>query len=131
MKNNSSAFVNQLVMCLLVTFAVGGSTGLGTVWMRHQISTTANANRALAAELSRVERLIDEKKTIVETEQAPDKLRGLNASMQLGLVPMNEVHVEHVTENTTDRLAERAARSLRDTDRPAPSVPITFKIALR
>ncbi len=45
MKTNSSAFVHQLVLCLLVTFAVAGSTGLGTVWMRHQISTTANTNR--------------------------------------------------------------------------------------
>ena len=131
MKNNSSAFANQLLVCLLVTFTVAGSTGLGTVWMRNQISTTANANRALAAELARVERLIDERKTLIETEQAPDKLRALNASLRLGLVPMNEVHVEHVTESTTDRLSRRAGEVFFSTDRAATPPPLSFKIALR
>jgi hypothetical protein len=126
MKNNSSAFVHQIVLCLLVTFAVAGSTGLGTVWMRHQISTTANTNRLLAAELARIERLIDEKKTVIETEQAPEKLRALNAGMRLGLVPMNEVHTEHVTENPADRLAQRASRAFLETDSPATPPPAVF-----
>lgn len=130
MKTNSSAFVHQLVLCLLVTFAVAGSTGLGTVWMRHQISTTANTNRLLAAELTRIERLIDEKKTLIETEQAPEKLRALNTGMRLGLVPMSEVHVEHVTENTADRLAQRAGSFL-DTDRAAAKPPVSIQFALR
>jgi len=130
MKTNSSAFVHQLVLCVLVTFAVAGSTGLGTVWMRHQISTTANTNRLLAAELTRIERLIDEKKTLIETEQAPEKLRTLNTGMRLGLVPMSEVHVEHVTENTADRLAQRAGRFL-DTDRAAAKPPVSIQFALR
>lgn len=126
MKNSSHAFVNQLLVCLLVTIGFGGSLGLGTVWMRHQISTTANANRALKAEWERVERLIDEKKTVVETEQAPDKLRQLNAAMRLGLVPMSEVSIVHVTDNTTDRLAARASRDDR-TD--ARSAPVAFRVA--
>lgn len=130
MKTNSSAFVHQLVLCLLVTFAVAGSTGLGTVWMRHQISTTANTNRLLAAELTRIERLIDEKKTLIETEQAPEKLRALNTGMRLGLVPMSEVHVEHVTENTADRLAQRAGHFL-DPDRAASKPPVSIQFALR
>ncbi len=126
MKNSSHAFVNQLLVCLLVTIGFGGSLGLGTVWMRHQISTTANANRALKAEWERVERLIDEKKTLVETEQAPDKLRQLNAAMRLGLVPMSEVSIVHVTDNTTDRLAARASR---DDRADARSAPVAFRVA--
>lgn len=129
MKNSSPGFVNQLLVCLLVTIGVGGSVGLGTVWMRHQLSTTANRNRELAAELRRLERLIDERKTVIETEQAPDKLRALNASLRLGLVPMNEVHVHLVTESTTDRLVSRANRALL-TDRAAPAAaPIAFTLA--
>ncbi len=130
MKKNSSAFVNQLVVCLLVTFTVVGATGLGTVWMRHQISTTANANRLLAAELVRIERLIDEKRTIIEMEQAPDKLRALNTAMGLGLVPWSQVHVEHVTENPTDRLARRSGGGL-DTDRGVPSPAVSIRFASR
>ena len=128
MKNDASAFVNQLLVCLLVTIGVGGSIGVGTVWMRHQISATARVNRELAAELARLERLIDEKKTIIETEQAPGKLRGLNVAMQLGLVPMNEITVLHVTENVVERLARRTNRDL-FTDAAGRPAPITFTIA--
>jgi hypothetical protein len=126
MKTNSRAFVNHVLLGLLVTIGFGGSVGLGTVWMRHQISTTANANRLLAAEYTRIERLIDEKKTIIETEQSPDKLRTLNAAMNLGLVDMTQIQVVHVTENTTDRIAARLY-DVRDTDR-APA-PIRFTVA--
>lgn len=108
MKNNSSAFANQLLICLLVTICIGGSIGVGTVWIRHQISTTAKSNRELAAEIARLERLIDEQKTRLETEQTPDKLRGLNATLRLGLVPMSEIPVLHVTENVAERMARRA-----------------------
>lgn len=128
MKNNSRAFVNELLVCLLVTIAVGGGMGLGVVWMRHQISMTANSNRALAAEIVRLGRLIDEKKTRIETEQAPDKLRGLNAVMQLGLVPMNEVNVMHVAENTLERMAARAGRL--EAERPgAAPAHVAIRIA--
>jgi hypothetical protein len=126
MKKNSHAFVNHVILGLLVTIGFGGTVGLGTVWMRHQISTTANANRVLAAEYTRIERLIDEKKTIIETEQSPDKLRTLNTAMNLGLVDMTQIQVVHVTENTTDRIAARIY-DVRDTDR-AP-VPIRFTVA--
>ena len=71
MKKNSHAFVNQLVVCLLVTMTFGGSIGLGTVWMRHQISVTANTNRQLAAKIDDVERRIEEMTTVLETEKRP------------------------------------------------------------
>jgi hypothetical protein len=125
MKKNSHAFVNQLLLCLLVTIGFGGSIGLGTVWMRHQISTTANANRALAAEYARIERLIDEKKTLIETEQSPDKLRALNLTMNLGLVDMTRIEVVHVTESTTDRMAARLYEG-RETDRAPLAVRFTL-----
>lgn len=128
MKKDHSAFVNQLLGCLLVTIGTGGSIGLGTVWMRHQISVTAKLNRDLAAELARVERLIDEQKTTIETEQAPDRLRQLNTAMRLGLVPMSEIPVLHVTESPVDRLARRANRDL-FTDAAGRPAPISFQVA--
>ncbi len=128
MKKKSPAFANQLLLCVLVTFCTGGSVGLAAVWMRHQISVTARANRDLAAEVARLERLIDEQKTLLETEQAPDKLRGLNAAMRLGLVPMSELPVLQVTENVIERMARRATRGpLIET--AAPPAPVTFRLA--
>jgi hypothetical protein len=131
MNYNSRGFVNQVLLCVLVTIGFGGSIGLGTVWTRHRISETANRNRELAAELKRIERLIDEKQTVIETEQAPAKLRALNDNMSLGLVLMNEVPVQTVTVNVTERMAARAHREIFTDRAPAATPPIAFKIAQR
>jgi hypothetical protein len=128
MKRNPSAFANQLLLCVLVTVCTGGSIGLGTVWMRHQISVTAKLNRDLGAEIARLERLLDEQKTIIETEQAPDRLRALNTTLRLGLVPMSEIPVLHVPDNVVERMARRANREL-FTDTAERAVPVTFRIA--
>lgn len=130
MKRNSQAFVNQLLICLLVTMTFGGTIGLGTVWVRHQNSTTAKANRALAARIAEIDRRNDELSTMIQSEQRPELLRRRNVEMRLGLVPMNEVEVVHVAENVTDRLVERANRELYQTDRARPAA-VSFKIALR
>jgi hypothetical protein len=130
MKQDSGAFVNQLLVCLLVTMTCGGSIGLATVWARHQNSLTAKANRALAARIAEVERRSDELTTVIQGEQRPDLLRRRNSEMRLGLVPMNEVPVVHVADNVTDRLVERANREFNDTGRARPPV-ISFKVAAR
>lgn len=129
MKNNSQAFVNQLLVCLLVTMTFGGSIGLGTVWMRHQISLTAKANGALAAEIREVNRRSDDIEALIRSEQRPELLRQLNLDMRLGLVPMNEVPVVHVTENVTERMVERAQRW--SFPEPRGESPVTFKVAQR
>jgi hypothetical protein len=127
MKNNSQAFVNQLLVCLLVTMTFGGTLGLGTVWIRHQISVTAKANRALLAEISEVNRKSDDIEAHIRSEQRPELLRRLNLDFRLGLAPMNEVPVVHVTDNVTRRMVERANRWSYPEE--GGLEPITFKIA--
>ena len=127
MKRNSQAFVNQIVVCLLITITIGGSAGLAMVWMRHQNSSLAKANSDLVARIAAVERRNDEMATFIQSEQRPDVLRRLNTEMSLALVPMNEVPVVHITENVADRMAERANRGLL-TDTTAPA---RVKFALR
>jgi hypothetical protein len=126
-RKDTSAFVNQLLVWLLVTIGLGGSAGLVTVWMRQQISVTAKANRDLAAQIARYDRLIDETRTQIETEQASDKLRHLNAALGLGLVPMNQIPVVHVTDNVVERLARRAnAGVLADGAAPAAALRVSL-----
>ena len=127
MKNNSRAFVNQLLVCLLVTMTFGGSLGLGTVWMRHQISVTAKANRALLAEISEINRRSDDIEAVIRSEQRPELLRQLNLEFRLGLAPMNEVPVVHVTDNVTQKMVERAHRW--SYPERAGLEPVTFRIA--
>ncbi|MEO6246224.1 MAG: hypothetical protein ABIQ12_12390 [Opitutaceae bacterium] len=127
MQKNSRAFVNQLVICLLVAMLASGSIGVGTVWLRHQNSMTAKANSALVARLAQIERRSDELKTLIQGEMRPELLRRRNVSMRLDLVPMNELLIFQVRENIIERMGERAYRGLIS---DAPAVPVvTLKLA--
>lgn len=128
MKNNSHAFINQLLVCLLVTFCFSGSIGLGTVWMRHQISLTANANRALEQRIAEVERHLAETATFIETEQSNDMLRRRNLELRLGLVPPQETQVVRLREDPDHHLAAKANRGLFD-DRTLPTPTLKFALA--
>lgn len=127
MKNNSQAFVNQLLVCLLVTMTFGGSLGLGIVWVRHQISMTAKMNRALLAETDEVNRRSDDLETQIRSQMAPELLRELNLEFRLGLVFMNEVPTVHITDNVNQRMVERANRWL-NPERVGLE-PVTFRVA--
>ncbi len=126
MKKTSHAFVNQLVVCLILAIGAGGTVGLGMVWMRHQISTTANANRQAAARIAEIERLISEKHAAIESAQHPELLRERNVALRLGLVSMNDVPVVNVPEDVVRRMAVRANRELF-----AEAAPITVRLAQR
>lgn len=127
MKRTSHAFVNQVFVCVLVSIGFGGSIGLGTVWLRHQMSITANANRILAGQLAAIERRIAETKTLVESGQSPDALRRLNADMHLSLVPVSDGQLVHVAEDPIQRMLARANRELFN-DGPKP---VLFQVALQ
>lgn len=125
MKKSSGAFVNQIALWLILAIGFGGSVGMGVVWMRHQISTTANNVRKLAAEKAEVDRLISEKSAFIASEQRPDLLRKLNDEFRLGLVPMSDVTMFNESSEVAIRgLVERSTRDLME--RP-PS--ITLKLA--
>ena len=59
----------QLIKQWDVTFGIGGTIGLGTVWMRHQNAQLARSNRALEARIAEVRRGITETIALVESEQ--------------------------------------------------------------
>jgi hypothetical protein len=124
MKKNSQAFVNQVVAWLLVTISFGGSIGLGTVWMRQQISRTANANRVLSAQIEEIKRRIDETSALLEAEQSLETLRRRNVEWNLGLVQVSDAQVEHITGDPVERMAARANRALFLTDAPVPRVQL-------
>ena len=128
MKKNSQAFVNQLLVCLLVSIGAGGTIGLGVVWMRHQISVTANANRLIAAKIDDVERRIEEMTTLLETEKRPEVLRQLNQEFRLGLVRIDEVPVTTAGTNPA-RMAQRSSRALGAGATDQAEQPISFKLA--
>src|SRR4051812_5413349 len=52
--------VNQLIALTLLLLAFSGSLGLGAVWVRQEISQTANRSRSLEVKVANVERRLDE-----------------------------------------------------------------------
>ena len=124
MNNNSRAFVNQIVVCLIVTIGLGGGAGLGVVWLRHQISTTANQIRKLAAEKAEVDRLISEKSAAVASAQRSDLLRQANDEFGLGLVPMSDVPA--LNQSSDDAIRGLVVRSMQDLIERPPTVTVKF-----
>jgi len=113
MNRSPRAFVNSIVVCLIVTIGTVGGVGLGVVWMRHQISTTANQIRRLAAEKAEIDRLLTEKTAAIAGSRRPDLLRQANAQFQLGLVPMSDVPVLNESSEAAIRgLVVRSAQDL-------------------
>src|SRR5436190_15050914 len=96
---DTHAFVNQFLAWLLVTFCISGSLGVGTVWMRHQISATANANRKRDADIAALNRHLDETNTLIEGEQIKPVLLRRNAEWHLGLVQAADTQIVRVTED--------------------------------
>lgn len=119
------AFVNQLLVYTLVMICVSGSVGLGTVWLRYQISVTANRNKQLEARVAEVERHLAETTTEVETEQGPAVLQRRNTEWHLGLVQTKESQVAHVNEEVDIRLAAKRNQGLFS---DVGTAPVTFRI---
>ncbi|MFZ9682428.1 MAG: hypothetical protein ACO3DQ_04390 [Cephaloticoccus sp.] len=127
MKKDTQAFVNQLLVYTLVMFCFSGSIGLGTVWMRHQISLSANATKVLEARLTETERLISETRAAVERAQDPAMLKLLNDQWRLGLVPPEPQKTATIDVDPVMRLAAKHNRGL-FTDGPSTAA---FQVALR
>lgn len=110
--SDTRAFVNQFLIGLLVTIGFGGTVGLGTVWMRHQVSVVADENRVLQQKIDDVDRQIASMTALVEAARSNDVLRSKNESMQLGLTEMTQTQVVAVNEDPVARLVARTNRRL-------------------
>jgi hypothetical protein len=106
------AFVNQFVVYAVVAIFSSASIGLGTVWMRHQISVVANTNKVLEATIAGLERRIEETEAAIASEQDPDVLIRKNDFWKLGLVAPGEMQVTRVAGDPVLRLAALRNRAL-------------------
>jgi Tfp pilus assembly protein PilN len=111
-KGASQAFVNQFMVIALVAICGCSTIGLGTVWMRHQISIAANANKVLESSIADLDRRIEEADAAISAEQDPAVLNGRNVQWQLGLVAPAETQLRRVPDDTVMRLASLHNRKL-------------------
>ena len=125
MHKSAHAFVNQVLIGTLMMICFTGSLGLGTVWLRHQISLEANHNKQLMARLAEVSRHIDETTAAIAAEQSPDALMRRNTEWHLGLVPPREPQVVRVPADVEQRLsAKNRAGMFANEDAPAATAVV-------
>jgi hypothetical protein len=111
-KTGTHAFVNQLLIYTLVMIGFSGSVGMGAVWLRHQISVTANRTKQIEARLAEVERHYRETEAAIGTEQGPEALKQRNTEWRLGLVSPKDTQIVRVNESPEERLAAKRNQGL-------------------
>lgn len=111
-KSTNQAFVNKLVVYTLVMLCTSGSAGLGAVWLRHQMSVTAEQIRQHEASIDLVKRRLDETEAAIASEQSPKRLEQRNQEWRLGLVAPKELQVCRVNEDVELRLATKRNQGL-------------------
>ena len=104
--------VNQLIALTLTLLVFSGSLGLGAVWVRQEISQTANRSRFLEVRVADVERRLDEVNAEVAVAVNPDVLLQQNQAMRLGLVSPQETQVRRVEQSPELLLAQRHNREI-------------------
>jgi len=106
------AFINQLLVYTLVMICFSGSIGLGTVWLRHQISDTAKVARRLDTQIAETERRLADTHISVAREETFEALARRNTEWRLGLVVPVESQVRRVIGSPERRLSILRNRDL-------------------
>lgn len=109
---SSSAFVHQLLIYTLVLMCTGGSAGVGVVWLRHKISTTAASIQRDEQRIREIERRLAETAVAIEEEQTPTVLEQRNRQWGLGLVKVTDAQVVRVKEDPKVLLASKRNEGL-------------------
>jgi Tfp pilus assembly protein PilN len=126
--SSSHAFINQLLVYTIMMICVTGSVGLGTVWLRHQISKTANATKLMEREIAGIERQIAESTARLAAEQSPEMLEFKNEVMELGLVPPQDVQIVRIDESPEERLAAKRNIEIFAEEATNGSVAVRFSL---
>lgn len=104
--------VNRVILLTLTLLVFTGTLGLGAVWMRQEISSTANRSRALEDRCTDVARRLDEVNAEVAAAVNPDALLRQNGAMRLSLAAPRELQVVRVSGSAELRLAGKRNREI-------------------
>lgn len=123
----ATAYVNRLIALSLLLLVFSGTLGLGAVWVRQEISSTANRSRALVAKVADIERRIDEVNAAIATAASPGALMRQNEAMRLGLATPQEPQVVRVEGSAELHLLARSNRRIL-TENPTGDAAPAFRI---
>lgn len=125
------ALVSKLIALTLALLIFAGTLGLGAVWVRQEIFSTANRNRGVELKLADIERRLDEVNAEVAAALNPDALLRRNDAMRLGLAMPVEAQVARVADAPEALLATRRNREIfrLESTPAADGAPIRFVTA--
>ena len=123
---SAHGFVNQLLVYTLVMIGLSGSLGIGAVWMRYNISVTADRTKQLATRIAEVERRIAETTAAAETERDPNVLLERNAAWHLGLMPPTPQQVARIDQDPVQHLAAKRNLGLFREGAATVTIPLNF-----
>lgn len=106
------AFVGQLITLTLLLLVFSGSLGLGAVWVRQEISGTANRSNTVEKKIAEVERRLDEVNAEVAAALNPSALLRQNQVMVLGLTSPREMQIRRIEGSPELRLASKRNREI-------------------
>jgi hypothetical protein len=102
-----ASVLNGLFVVTLVMLAYLGAIGFGMVWLRHQISVTANSNRGLEQQMIELQRDVNEVAAEIAYALNPEQLIQKNVIFGLNLVRPHEQQVFRVSVDVERRLATK------------------------
>lgn len=102
-----TSLVNGLFVLTLCMLAYLGAIGFGTVWVRHEISVTANINGVLEQQIIDLRRAVNETSAEIAYALNPDQLIQKNVTFGLHLVRPNEQQVFRITDDVERRLSAK------------------------
>ncbi|MDD3179274.1 MAG: hypothetical protein PHQ04_02865 [Opitutaceae bacterium] len=93
---SAPAMPNRLIALILTLLVFAGSIGLGAVWVRQEISQTANRNKLLERRIADLDRRLDEVNAEIAMADSTESLLRQNDLMRLGLLRPREEQVQRV-----------------------------------
>ena len=105
-----NALVNKIVALTLCLLVFSGTLGLGAVWVRQEIFSTANRSNVLEGKIADVARRLDEVNADVATALTSAALERRNVTMRLGLVVPRQAQVVYMGSPETQFELKRNAR---------------------
>jgi hypothetical protein len=121
-KNAPVSVLNGLFLLTLVMLGYTGAIGFGTVWLRHQISVSANESKVLEQQIADLQRRLNETSAEIAYARSPEQLIRQNQLLGLNLVRPTEDQVVRAIGDVERRLAAKRFDQLFSSTDPAASV---------
>ena len=127
--SNFQAFVSPFVLLSVAMISIGGAAGVGTVWLRHQISVSAAATKTFQLDLRDIERRIAENAVELAAEQTTDELEHKNQYFALGLERPRDLQIVRVDQSPKERLEAKRDEDVATTRTQVRQAAVRFRIA--